>query len=394
MKQLHRESNRRSPSGDSRRRGIATVWLILWGPVLLVLFCITLDLANLWIARIELRNALDGASQATVKHWGDGGTNSTDVPRKVGVAFADANTILGNPLAIASNYGPGNLPNENLECDGDLVFGSVVNQAAPFDFRSDVSPACAPGKVFIQIEKQDAGGGNPNQSEPVHNDMIYIEFQDDFIDDDDDDDDDDESALEIRSISFTIPDFGVQNNKQPFFAGDKTPQVGTTSGINPGDVSFSFSDGFSDDRYRTITLTFAAGTFKEGDWMHFGVSVNKLKPPVLSPGTKNNGEAWHIAPVAVSVTFYNSETNTTTIANGIFIDDKDGPNNDIAIADISGGSAKAAVHAQASVQVSGFCTTLLGIPDYTIYGDSTAVYDCGTGKVQLIRIRHFLPACP
>ncbi len=386
MKQLHRQSSLRGPHEESKRRGIATVWLILWGPVLLVLFCITLDLANIWIARVELRNALDAASQAAVKHWGDDGTNSTDVPRKVGVAFADANTILGNPLAIASNYGPGNLPNENLECDGDLVFGSVVNQAPPYDFRSDVSPACAPGKVFIQIDKHDAGGGNPNKSEDVQNDMIYIEFEDDFGN----------TNLEIQEISFTLPDFGVTPNKQPFFDKDKTPQVGTTSGVTPGDVSFAFSDVVeAPNRFRTITLTFATGKFTEGDWMHFGVSVNKLKPPTLPPGTKNDGEAWHIAPVAVAVTFYDPITNTTTIANGLFVDDGD-PDNDIAIADISGGSgsAKAAVHAQASVQVSGFCTTLLGIPDYTINGDSTAVYDCGTGKVQLIRIRYFLPECP
>jgi len=50
-----------------RRRGVATLWLILALPLFLIILGALLEIANLWLARIELKNGLDAASLEAVK---------------------------------------------------------------------------------------------------------------------------------------------------------------------------------------------------------------------------------------------------------------------------------------------------------------------------------------
>src|SRR3954447_6677224 len=114
------------------RGGSATLWLVIWLPCLMALFCVLFGVANLWLARIEVENALEAAALAAVKQWGDAGGGDTFVPRQVGVSYAHANGVRANPVVIGANYNAGGGVNQNDQClpalippTGNLIFGAV-----------------------------------------------------------------------------------------------------------------------------------------------------------------------------------------------------------------------------------------------------------------------------
>src|SRR5262245_34502687 len=88
------------------RRGSATLWLIIWLPCLLALFVTLVGVANLWLARVELENALESAALAAVKQWGDASGGNTLIPRQIGQAYAAANCVRKAPVVIGLNYDP------------------------------------------------------------------------------------------------------------------------------------------------------------------------------------------------------------------------------------------------------------------------------------------------
>ncbi|QDT90474.1 pilus assembly protein TadG-related protein [Gimesia algae] len=129
MKRIHTEKKI-----NDCRRGIAVLWLVIWGSLFLTFFCVVLEIANLWQAHVELKNALDAAALAAVKEWGAEGSTLTEDARNSGVTYAAANTVTGKPVVLDPNYDPiivsppdPNLnPNQNASCDGNLVFGRIT----------------------------------------------------------------------------------------------------------------------------------------------------------------------------------------------------------------------------------------------------------------------------
>jgi hypothetical protein len=284
--------------------------------------------------------------------------------------------------------------------------------------------------VLIDITKADAGSGAANSETNERTWGIFF--------------DDGPENLSIRSVSFTLPMLGNSLPQRPYFDTDKPivvsvgdvpadalnrynpgPQPKDVRGLDPdpvtapsnwlcpgsppanpnGDICFTFSNQIicgpcGSNRYRTLTIHFADGAFtstgdpETTDFVRFGASINNLNPPALPPGTKNDGEAWHKAPVSVSVVFYNSTTETAQAAHTVFVDDED-PDNGRAVAMISGvGGGAPAVRAQAVVPVQSVFGRFCGIEfgPYCVYADTTAVYDCETGRVRLIRVDRFI--CP
>ena len=118
------------------RRGISVMWLVIWMPVLLIMLAIVVNLANVWLARVELENALEAAALAASKEWGSGG--STAIPRDVGVTYAEFNTVRGVPLEIATNLDPapsGSNPNAIV---GIAIIATEMSIVRP---RPIVSPS-------------------------------------------------------------------------------------------------------------------------------------------------------------------------------------------------------------------------------------------------------------
>lgn len=132
----------RKRSFPKNRRGIAIVWLILWGSIFLTFFCGFFEVATLWQAQVELNDSLDAAALAAVSEWKtqrDMSNFSTKIPRDVGIEYAAANPVMGDTVSLGDNYDPGNSPNENSLCSGNLVFGNLTSSGSDYDFNAGTS---------------------------------------------------------------------------------------------------------------------------------------------------------------------------------------------------------------------------------------------------------------
>lgn len=131
-------------AGRSRRRGISTIWLILMLPAALCLLGVVVEAGNLWLARVELTNALEAAALAAVDQWGDAGVNtpaSRTAARIEGVALAAANTVSTQPVMLLANGG-GPAPNDNAAYSGNVVILGAYNPATR-EFNGLLDPATA-----------------------------------------------------------------------------------------------------------------------------------------------------------------------------------------------------------------------------------------------------------
>ncbi len=144
------------------------VWFIVAMPVLLTLLCVMLEVANLYLARTELDDALEAAAQAAVKDWGDNGGGDTLQSRIVGNTYAKANTINGVPVDLtaidpALNYDASEPCNQNACSNGVLVFGAITADNPEFTFDCCANAGCSVGTVQLDVSAQSALGGSNNE---------------------------------------------------------------------------------------------------------------------------------------------------------------------------------------------------------------------------------------
>jgi len=117
----------------SSRRGISLLWLILVFPVLLAFLALVVEIGNLWLARLELEQAVESNALAAVKEWADDlGRNGTQQARIIGNEFSSANHVRFQEVNLTSSA-------LNPMFDGDLNFqaGNVNGN----DVCSDVTLA-------------------------------------------------------------------------------------------------------------------------------------------------------------------------------------------------------------------------------------------------------------
>ena len=178
-------------SGRRPPRGVVALWTLLMIPVLVVLFAVVVEGVHLWLARVELENALEASALAAVKEWAEstsgvqaGWTNNA---RLVGQQYAAANTINQTPVVIGDNTGPFDPttnPNENGPCDGNLVFGAVIENDPEYVVGSYQKPSCTSGtgRVLVDVttnnlDKDDHSWGIsfPTDTDPWFNQNIQID---------------------------------------------------------------------------------------------------------------------------------------------------------------------------------------------------------------------------
>jgi Flp pilus assembly protein TadG len=144
-----------------RRRGSATLWMVMWLPCLMALFCVLVGVANLWLSRVELENAMEAAALAAVKEWGADPGAGTLPARSVGVAYAQANLVRGQGVTIDDNFNAGGA-NENDQCvpqmsppRGNLVFGSIdSSDPSNVVFAAGGNPSCGQGNERFAVRAQ------------------------------------------------------------------------------------------------------------------------------------------------------------------------------------------------------------------------------------------------
>ena len=127
-----------APIRPNARRCVAAVWLLVVAPACILMLVVVTELSNLWLARVQLENALEAAALAGVQIWGD--TGSLTNARAGAVEMALANAIVGEPLVITPNGGgPG--ANENASCSGNVILGGITI-APPTTFAAGTAPDC------------------------------------------------------------------------------------------------------------------------------------------------------------------------------------------------------------------------------------------------------------
>ena len=116
-------------------------------PALACLLCLVLEVANLWMARVELRNALDASALSAVKTWGEGG--STLAARVEGQTTAGLNTITGSSVVLGLNAGGGT--NGNDVNTGDILLGAITGTPGALTFDCNGTASCVTGTVNLTI---------------------------------------------------------------------------------------------------------------------------------------------------------------------------------------------------------------------------------------------------
>jgi len=132
---MHHDSGSRI---HSSRRGIATIWVVVAIPVITTLMIVVLDVANVWLAKSELKNAMDSGALSGVKTWGEG--SSTLAARQAADRAASTNRVLGTSLTLSTVEG--GCANNNLSSTGEIVLGSYVDAGTTFAFNCNVVPNC------------------------------------------------------------------------------------------------------------------------------------------------------------------------------------------------------------------------------------------------------------
>lgn len=426
------------------RRGVAVLWLILAMPVLLLLVGFVLEIGNLWLARVQLENALESAALAAVKEWADAGGGDTQTARLVGLEYAAANRVTGTPVSLLDNYAIANI-NQNASSAGNLLFGALTHDAIPWVFNAGIQPSCGLGEVLFDASSgsslQDAGAWGINfhpatALTPAGLTISRVEI-DLRIDDPDADfafgtnppvisnrlagdpnskyvapnSQDDTFGLDSGGLTFhAAGTVSTWENTQVRFTYDTTL---------PGRLVIDFFDDNTTDPHD------GEYGFEPGDRIRFGAQVVDL-----SQGVGNNdGDGVGRERVQVLVTFAIFGTDQAPASAGYFRDSQfaacSTPNRELPPVDLDpciagnapyvlpqgdassktndhqsyaivggAGGNPFAVRAQASIAVNSLCSNLLGIswPVFHVSATSTARNDCTAAGSRLIRVRpeHFI----
>jgi Flp pilus assembly protein TadG len=92
-----------------RRRGVATLWLILFLPVFLVALCVVVDVGTIWLARAELEDGLEAAAIAGVVVWNT--TANAANADLAAINLAAANAVQGVAITlVAGEIDAGGVP--------------------------------------------------------------------------------------------------------------------------------------------------------------------------------------------------------------------------------------------------------------------------------------------
>lgn len=417
------------------RTGSATLWMLIWLPCLLALFVALVGVANLWLARVELENAMEAAALAAVKHWGEAGGGDTLLPRRVGVAYAQANAVRGTAVVIGDNYQAGSGPNQNKDCvlgmtppQANLIFGAIDDSnPGHIVFNAGVAPSCALGTVLIDATASGSGNlaqdhawgisfyNTPTTPPTLQITRIEIDLRAGGGSG---------SFLGTATLSDNAPQPAVRDtsgNSQPDLVGftDPSNQI-TFSYPSPGVLRIDFApdldpsggtdpNGFGPgDRFRfgqdVSNVSSGTGT-NDGD----GIGRDKTQvtvyfslggvplPPVtgtMIDNTERSSDALNPAQV--------SPITGTLIVHPARVPDlpappTSAPNNNgqsYLLLSGGGGNRKFGVRAQAILPLTplGGWPFVGTITNYCVQAKATALYDCATGRVQLVRIDQFI--CP
>jgi Flp pilus assembly protein TadG len=116
------------------------VWTLAWGPAFLVLLVLVTDIAHVWLARVELENAVESGALAGAKVWGDSpdSAGTRTAAHTAAKNFVETNTVVGTLITVSANNNPA-ATNDNAACPGSVLLGNINGTT----FEANVVPASA-----------------------------------------------------------------------------------------------------------------------------------------------------------------------------------------------------------------------------------------------------------
>lgn len=144
-------------------------------PAVMTLFVVVLDISHIWLARSELKSALDAAALSAIKTWGEGG--STAQARFDANDAMSTNTVLGSAISLDTTTG--GCTNGNVASGGEILLGSVTDGGGAITFDCLGSPSCISGtaELVFAVETDSSGDtfADPTEADGVARTTFRIE---------------------------------------------------------------------------------------------------------------------------------------------------------------------------------------------------------------------------
>lgn len=397
---------RRTPRSTTSRRGIATIWVLAGLPVVLVLLVMIVDGGNLWIARMELRSALDAAALSAAKTWGEGG--STLQARLDAQDAFNTNTILGGQYSLSTTQG-GGCANGNPApaATADILLGTISDSGTGFTFDCQATPACVSGTftLTIAVDTSQVCPGEPAAGDTFTRDSAFQIGS--FTTSN--------PALVLNNITFTLPGAGTRffdlrvpppsnDGQSGWNVGDafppptiyyRTAPVAVTNAASQFDSSCDSlvaTDGVSSAVYSIAGTTspsfqWTFTGFQAGDEFAFGVDTDYADGNTGAGGEADLGGEFGGSTVTVNV------SGTSVMGTLVTINAQ---RSEVTINGVVTGGDSFGVRTRKSLSVPSISSSFLGLPvnPYQVTAISYARYACSNGPPQSVHVNTFSCACP
>ncbi|MFP6762659.1 MAG: pilus assembly protein TadG-related protein [Planctomycetaceae bacterium] len=377
-------------SHDPARRGLSTIWVIIAIPAVMTMFVAVVDIGHIWLARNELKNALDAATLSGIKTWAEGGTTAQS--RLDADNAMATNTILGTAITLDTTEG--GCTNGNVASTGELVLGVVTDNDSQFTFDCN-QPPCPAATIVFAIDTSGTG--------------------DTFVD-----------ANAFRIVSFTAPAGSTLNSVSMDLASiriDSDPSPAVTDAADNGMFDFRTpvaADATSGQSNAVVTGTATGGamissttaggslqsalqidfsSFDPGDTLFFGIDTDEVGP--IAGVTDTAGEFGTGFTSGMQSTLNGLEV--TVDVNGIVFSDRmTFQNNNLSQGTLTfnlSTSTGFAIRARTTIQINSISSTFLGLGlgPYPVTAESFAMSACPQitgGPPRLLHNGTFTCTCP
>lgn len=420
-------SSRHAPKSLSSRRGIATIWVLAAMPVLLTLLVMLVDAGNLWVARTELKNALDAGALSGVKTWGEGG--STLQARLDAQDAFNTNTILGTQYSLSTVVGGCTNGNSPPPATAEILLGTISDAASGFTFDCSGTPGCIVGafSVTFAVDTSAVCPTDPTTADtftrfsafriesftgPVGSTLNSVTLN--------------VGGMQIRRANNTVvADEGHFDFRPPppvadinsgffpptvYYFGAPPATNGSTTlsgcGLFPFTTGLTSATHGATSGTTPTSFTWSFAGFDSGDVFVFGADTDCVGPQGATGDGPCNGTAVQDFGgdfgTDLGAALPKTETGATVTVNisGSSVSGTlvrvSADRSEVTLAGVLTGGNAFGVRTRKSVSVPSVASSFLGLSvnPYQVTCQSYARFACVTGPPQLVHINSFVCACP
>lgn len=414
-------------SSNSLRRGIATIWVLASMPVVLTLLVMLIDSGNLWVARAELKNALDAAALSGAKTWGEGG--GTLQTRFDAQDAFNTNTILGTQYSLSTSEGACSNGNPSPSATADVLLGTITDGVGGYTFDCSGTPGCIVGafSVVFAVDTTQVCPTDPTTADTFTRLSAYrIES---FTG---------PAGSTLNSVTLNVGGMQIRRSNNTVVADDGTfdfrpppPAVDVNSGFFPPAVYyfgaapatngtltlsscglFPFTTGLTSANHGATSnttptsLTWSFAGFNPGDVFVFGVDSDDVGPQGANGDDTSNGTSVQDFGgdfgTDTGAALPKTETGATVTVNisGSSVSGTltriSANRSEVTLSGVLTGGSAFGVRARKTVSVPSVASTFLGLAvnPYQVTSQSYARYACSSGPPQLVHVNTYTCACP